>query len=351
MVGRRPYFSCYISGSVFVHWNVHGRRAMDVLERRFGLSVGVAGAVILAVAFSVYRYRHEPLTEITGVVLRQDKDPANQPPVANVVISLSDGLASGDTRSDANGLFHLKLREGVRAGQIATLILEHSDFQTAKIFEILQNQLYVVHIVPKAAQPTKPQTISNVKIRYSLRTSTVEGVGSIAKKFEVVNRGNVACHRGMPCSPDRRWKAAIGGITLDAVDDSEFRNARVTCIAGPCPFTRIEKDGFSKGGRKLSVTIRNWSDTASFLLEADVTRAVDSQIVRQAFPVTMNQVLSFTLPAVAQGPSVEATVNGEDIVYPLGPDLKLSWATCAGTTTGNQTKLFRCDLKPGYQFR
>lgn len=321
------------------------------VTRHFGLLVGIAGAAILAVTFSVYHYEHKPLAEITGVVLRQDKDPANQPPVANVAVSLNDGLASGHARSDSNGFFRLKLRNDVRAGQSATLTLEHSDFLTANIFEILQNRLYVVRMVPQSAPTAEPQVISNVKIRYSLQTSTVESVGSVAKRFEVVNQGDIACERGTPCSPDRKWKAAIGGVTLDAVDDSQFRNARVTCIAGPCPFTRIETDGFSKGGQKLSVAIRNWSDTASFLLEADVTRAVNSQITRQAFGVTANQVLSFTLPALAQGPSVEATVNGEDVVYPLGPDLKLSWATCVVTTSDDQTKLFRCDLKPGYQFR
>ena len=320
------------------------------VKRHIGFLIGAAGAAALTIAFAVYRYQHEPLAEITGVVLRQDKDSANQPPVANVAISLSDGLATGDARSDPNGLFHL-MRKGIRPGQSATLTLQHSDFRTSKIFEILQNRLYVVRIVPNAAPTAEPQVISNVKIRYSLQTSTVENVGSTAKQFEIVNQGDVACERGIPCSPDGRWRAAIGGITLDAVEGTEFRNARVTCMAGPCPFTRIEKDGFSKGGRKLSVMIRNWSDTTSFLLEADVMRPVDGQITRQAFPVTVNQVLSFTLPALAQGPSVEATMNDQDVVYPLGPDLKLSWAICAVTTAEDQTKLFRCDLKPGYRFR
>jgi len=324
---------------------------IDVLRRPVGSSMAISAVVILATAIFVYHFQHQPLTEITGVVLRQDKDPASQPPVANVVVSLSDGLAYGDARSDADGLFHLRLRTGARPGRSATLTLQHPDFQTARIFEILQDRLYVLRIVPKTAQAAVSMTISDVKIRYSLRTATIEDVGSTAKRFEVVNRADTPCQRGAPCSPDGKWKAAIGGVTLDAVDDSEFRNARVTCIAGPCPFTRIEKDDFSKGGRRIGVRIRNWSDTASFLLEADVARPVNRDAARQAFPVATNKVLSFTLPALAQGPSVEATVNGEDIVYPLGPDLKLSWADCRVTGTKNQTRLFRCDLKPGYQFR
>src|SRR5262249_30177708 len=103
-------------------------------------------------------------------------------------------------------------------------------------------------------------------------------------------------------------------------------------------------------GRKLTVSVLNWSDTASFLLEADVMRSTNADLVRWAFPVLVNRVLRFTLPAAAQGPSIQATINNEDVVYPLGPDLKLSWAACSATMTTDQTKLFQCDLKPGYKF-
>ena len=78
--------------------------------------------------------------------------------------------------------------------------------------------------------------------------------------------------RKPPCSPDGKWKASMGSITMDAGEGQQFDNARVSCIAGPCPFTRIETGAIPRPGRKITVTIRNWSDTVTFLVEAEVTR-------------------------------------------------------------------------------
>ena len=61
--------------------------------------------------------------------------------------------------------------------------------------------------------------------------------------------------------------------------------------------------------------------------------------------------MNFTLPATAQGPSIEAEVNGVAIVYPLGPSLKLSWANCSMELVPIGTKLYRCELKPGVSIR
>jgi len=50
--------------------------------------------------------------------------------------------------------------------------------------------------------------------------------------------------------------------------------------------------------------------------------------------------------------SIEAELNSESIVFPLGPALILSWANCSNTTTNrDQTTAYRCVLKPGYRFR
>jgi hypothetical protein len=40
-------------------------------------------------------------------------------------------------------------------------------------------------------------------------------------------------------------------------------------------------------------------------------------------------------------------------VFPLGPNLSLSWATCnvrIGTEEEEKTTVYRCELKPGYRF-
>jgi hypothetical protein len=167
----------------------------------------------------------------------------------------------------------------------------------------------------------------------------------------VVNNGDVPCPRHSFCSPDRRWKAAIGGASIDAGVGNQFHDARVSCIAGPCPFTKIENDSFSKGGPHIGVSIRNWSDTTRFLLEAEVARTTSGDETRESFPVIFSQTMSFTLPAPARGPSIEATINGIDVVYPFERTLKLPWADCSVDASKNGTNLYRCELKPGYRFR
>jgi hypothetical protein len=74
-------------------------------------------------------------------------------------------------------------------------------------------------------------------------------------------------------------------------------------------------------------------------------------MTRRSYPVVFGQALNFTLPPLAEGVTIEADVNGEGIVFPLGPDLFLSWAQCNSRINRDQTKVYRCELKPGYRFR
>ena len=45
-----------------------------------------------------------------------------------------------------------------------------------------------------------------------------------------------------------------------------------------------------------------------------------------------------------------ADVASETVIFPLGPALFLSWANCDATVGRDQTKVYRCELKPEYQF-
>jgi len=69
------------------------------------------------------------------------------------------------------------------------------------------------------------------------------------------------------------------------------------------------------------------------------------------YPVVFGKALSFSLPPTAEGVSLEAELDGAQMVFPLGPDLYLSWATCAvrtGSAAGKST-VYQCVLKPGYR--
>jgi hypothetical protein len=220
----------------------------------------------------------------------------------------------------------------------------------------LSDQIYVIRMTAVAAkaapEPSGSQAVlKDVSVRYATKATTPINVGSTAKTFEVVNIENVPCNDAGPCSPDGRWKAAIGGLTLDAGDGHEFRNVRASCIAGPCPFARIESDQFSHGGRTIKVSVRNWSDTVTFLVEAEVIQTILSDLIRNAYPTIFGREMSFTLPPTAQGPSIEADINGDETIYPLGPALTLPWAVCNLQVGVDRTKLYRCELKPGYRFQ
>jgi len=321
------------------------------MSRTQKLVVGIALAVAIAlVAYQAWRGRR--ITSVTGAVLRQDNNAGKQLPVANVEVSVSDGGTAGSARSNSAGLFQVKLQKRVHKGELLTLRLRHPDYAPLDLPEVADDRLFIVRMNPaaKPAEVPTPVTISELRVRYSMKDYRLQTVGSAAKTFEIPNRGDVPCDRHGTCSPDGKWKAVVGGASLDAGDGNEFQHARVTCLGGPCPFTRIDDDSFSKGGRRISVAVRNWSDTASFVLEADVVHATNSDVARQSFPVILDQAMSFTLPASGQGPSIEATLDHHDIVFPLGPALKLSWANCTMQVTQDLTKLYRCVLKPGYKF-
>jgi len=84
--------------------------------------------------------------------------------------------------------------------------------------------------------------------------------------------------------------------SLDAGADNVFDNIRSSCIAGPCPFARIDSSGFAHGGRNIRVSALNWSDAATFLVEAEVFHTAISSNVRKLYPVIFGRTLNFTLP-------------------------------------------------------
>ena len=293
---------------------------------------------------------------LRGAVIKQNVDTRNQSPIADVEVSADDGLAVVDSKSDFSGAFRISLRPGSHRGQPITLTFRHPDYQPLTVKEVVSDNLYVIRMAPlygeaEAGLNEATVAVGNVLVRYSTETTTTEHVGSAVKVFQVLNTGNVPCHRHSPCSPDGKWKAQVGGASLDAGEGNQFRNARVTCIAGPCPFTRVDTDGFSVGGHDIKVLIRDWSDTATFVLQADVTRTQVGDVVRESSPVIFGRAMNFTLPAKAEGASIEAEMNGTRIVFPLGPTPVLSWANCNVRVEKNQVKDYRCELKTGYQYR
>lgn len=323
--------------------------------RKLGIGILILiVAAIPVILFLRHRRHRAPLT-LKGAVVIRDSDPNKEQPIAGVEVSEANGYAMENSRSDSSGFFTLQLLPEIRRGHPITLRFRHPNYKPLDVQDYVGDQLYVAKMVPRSqATPAAngPRTkIGNVRVRYLMKAMTNINIGSAVKTFQVENRGNVPCMGHNPCSPDGKWRAAISSGSLDAGAGNEFHNARVSCIAGPCPFTRIETDHFSQGGQNIAVTVRNWSDTTTFLMEAEVFHPMVSQVVHESYPVVFGRTLSFTLPSSAEGVSIQADVDSKAIIFPLGPALRLSWADCNARVNPDDSKVYRCELKPDFQFQ
>jgi hypothetical protein len=326
------------------------------ITRKSLLWIMLALAAGLTFAGVYFRRQHlKPLT-IVGALTVQDADPRKQLPIAGVEVSAGDNSGEPPAKSDSSGFFSLKLRKGLRRGQALRLMFRHPDYHPLDLPEFAGDKLYIVHLIPLSKNPdnvlNQPAiTVGNVRVRFSIKAMRTVNIGSAVKTFQVENVGNIPCKGRPPCSPDGKWKAAIGSVSLDAGSSNELQNARVSCIAGPCPFTRIESDEFSRSSQKITASARDWSDPATFLVEADVVHTMQTSIEHQSYPVIFGSAFSFTLPTDAEGVSLDADIAGETVIFPLGPALFLSWANCNARVNPDQTSVYRCELKPGYRFQ
>ncbi len=321
----------------------------------------VAAALIVTFLMRTHRWQPRSIT-IQGAVIRRDNDARRQVPIADAEVTAFDGVTRVTARSDASGYFILTFGAGVWPKQTVNISFRHPDYrpldlQTEIGFRKASKHVYVAAMEPVAARVSSDSghpasVVSNIRVRYTVNSQKEENIGSAVRVFQVVNQGNVPCNGQSLCSPDRNWKAATGSTTLDAGHGNEFRNVRASCIAGPCPFTRIDASGFQHGGRTVTASALDWSDTTTFLLEAEVFRTSIDSSVRRSYPVIYDDTLNFTLPTTEEGVSIEAEIDGAPMVFPLGPELYLSWATCVvrTNTEAQKSSVYRCELKPGYRF-
>lgn len=332
-------------------------------HRKTAVWIGIAAGISVA-ALIVFGIRHwrSRMSIIQGAVIRRNADLRKEVPISDVLITASKGNASITTHSDAAGYFSVAFPGPILPGQTVNLIFRHPDYKPLDLqvqiqFRSSLRRLVIATMAPIPATVTTTSdhplvAVSNIRVRYTVNSPSDESIGSAVKLFQVVNRGNVPCHHQFPCSPDGYWKASTGSVKLDAGPGNEFRDARASCIAGPCPFTRIDSSGFVNGGRMIVASATDWSDTATFLVQAEVYHTTVVSMVRESYPVIFGRTLSFTLPPTAEGVSLEAELNGTQIVFPLGPNLYLNWADCAvrGGSSAKKSTVYQCELKPGFSF-
>jgi hypothetical protein len=324
----------------------HNRKVVIVILTMLGVTGGIA--LLLAL------FRATRPAMIRGAVLIRSDNVDKETPIPSVEVSVAGGLARQEAWSSPTGAFELTLRKPIKMGQPVTLQFRHAQYMPLDITSFVSDRLVVARMLPMAdfggAAQSLPQTaVSNVTIRYTVNSATLLNVGSTLKTFHVINTGNVPCSGRYPCSPDGKWKAAVGSAIFQAPSGDFFSNARVSCIAGPCPFTKIRDDGFSRGGPTVRVDVLDWSDTTTFLFEAEIFHSMISNNARTSYPVIFGKALHFTVPADAEGLCIEAEINGQPVVFPL-PQLDLGWASCTASVNPDHTEVYQCELKPGYGF-
>jgi len=326
-------------------------------------TVAVVAVAGLATYLAMRPHRWRPRTIVLqGAVIRDEKDPHEQRPITDATVTANDGVSTQEARTDASGYFVLRLNEAVWPRQSLQLRFSKDGYDPVEMtvpirLRSASEKLYVASLKPlkpeeDPAAGNKSVRVANVRVRYTVNVQGDENIGSAVKTFQVENAGNVPCKKQAPCSPDGNWKAATGSITLDAGAGNAFRNVRASCIAGPCPFTRIDPSGFERGGQTITARALDWSDTATFLVEAEVFRNQINSSVRESYPVIYGRTLNFVLPASEEGVSLQADLDGLPMVFPLGPELRLSWATCSARASRDSASsmVYRCELKPGYLF-
>lgn len=335
------------------------------LKRIVIWSLIAAGAIAIAV-FAVVRSRTWNAIHLTlqGSVMRKDPDPRRELPLENTTITATYNNRTMTVQSDASGYFRIMVPDLIWPGQSIALTYTHPGYkaldQVIKLqFRSTGKRLLVVELEPEEAR-TEPgeetnrqaSVLKNLRVRYTENLERDDNIGSAVTTFEVVNQANIPCRHRSPCSPDGTWKASTGSASLDAGPGNEFRNIRVSCIAGPCPFTHIDSSGFEHGGRTITASATDWSSTTTFLFEAEVYHTALSSSVRYSYPVIYGRTLNFTLPPTQEGLSFEADLNGAPMVFPLSPDLDLSWASCAvrPSADSERSSVYLCELKPGYRF-
>lgn len=304
------------------------------------------------------RHLNRRTVTLAGVAIIRNTDPRKELPIAGVHVIAADGKLANPAVTDASGLFKITIRRLQLLGRHGvTVRFRHPEYESLTLYVPISSHITVAHLIPVAQEPHRPavnspsQVVSHPVVRYSIKRATEEDIGSAARSFVVENQGDVPCNGGRLCSPDNHWRASTGSIELDAGAGNEFRNARASCIAGPCPFTKINMSDLDHPARTLHVSAVTWSDTATFLVEAEVVHPMVSDVVRYSYPAVFGNALNFTLPPAAEGLSIQADLNGQNIVFPIGPALLIDWADCNARSNPDQTRVYRCELKPGYRWQ
>src|SRR5260370_14851485 len=118
--------------------------------------MAVAAAVVLGLFLRAHRLRSIHVRQsmpIEGAVIQRDADTKKEVPIADVVITASDGVTTATTRSEASGYFKLVLEKGVLSETPVMVSFRHPSYEPLDLnvqTGRLQTpaELYVAPMVP-----------------------------------------------------------------------------------------------------------------------------------------------------------------------------------------------------------
>lgn len=306
--------------------------------------IGAAGVAIGAIAPALISRVHRPQPVIlSGAIMRSDANPQKRYPISGVDVSYVEDNVEKHQTTTQDGAVTIAFGPGVKTGDLIELKFQHSCYQemdeTIGAVDVPFTLYLWPATVPQPGAPCNDPIITSIGLTFRKSYLTK------STTFQVPNRGTVRC-RKQPCSPDGKWQANIVTASLDAGAGNTFarRQGGVSCIAGPCPFTQVVNDGFSAGGPRISVSIRNWSDTVTYVLQGKLVGGPTSPVTvkDKTFDFSVSRSDLPNLQIAAQ------TSTGQSLVSDIGVG-SIPWATCQ-VSEGPSTIKYHCTLAPDYTF-
>ena len=125
-------------------------------------------------------------------------------------------------------------------------------------------------------------------------------------------------------------------------------------LASPdrAPSQRSNWRSFRRDGRHFNVSVRDWSDTTTFLLEAEVVRRMTGDTLRRI--LSSNFRTRCELQPARGGAGTRASKRKsmeKALFFPLDQISSYDGPIATVGVDRDQSETYRCKLKPGYQFR
>lgn len=173
------------------------------------------------------------------------------------------------------------------------------------------------------------------------RPSVVETpVGPLCQISEYsADRHEADCPRGGPCSPDKRWGAALTLVTLTAAPGHVLRNARFDrCWGrvfsfnpprlrdiegrGECAFTQVDSIAFGAGEKTVTGVFRSWSRPIKRGFCADHIRRDEqtAQEVRDVRVPRTGKSFVFEVPIGFTSARLEYMIDGKEGILQAGDE-------------------------------